>query len=105
MNLSHGIAQIDPTTGVVVDQWKTDQIGYASRSVPMAALVPREQESGASHPTTGQTDVSERIDGTPVFISPTGDGLWVGTYEGDLVRFVVRPSVIPHGARTDSGSS
>ena len=28
MNLSHGIARVDPTTGIVLDQWKTDQIGY-----------------------------------------------------------------------------
>ncbi len=28
MNLSHGIARIDPVTGTVLDEWKTDQIGY-----------------------------------------------------------------------------
>ncbi len=28
MNLSHGIAGIDPATGTVLDEWKTDLIGY-----------------------------------------------------------------------------
>jgi len=93
MNLSHGIARIDPTTGTVLDQWKTDQIGY---DVAVGADGGIWFLGGKGlerlNPSTGETDVRERLDATPIFISPTDDGLWVGTYEGDLIRFQVRAS-------------
>jgi hypothetical protein len=93
MNLSHGIARVDPTTGAVLDQWKTDQIGYdlaVGADGGIWFLGGRGLER--LNPSTGETDVREHLDSTPIFISPTDDGLWVGTYEGDLIRFQVRAS-------------
>jgi streptogramin lyase len=93
MNLSHGIARVDPTTGTVLDQWKTDQIGY-DLAVGADGGIWFLGGKGLErlNPSTGATDVRQHLDATPIFISPTDDGLWVGTYEGDLIRFQVRAS-------------
>lgn len=90
MNLASGIARIDPSTGRVVDEWKTGPIGYDvavgdDRGIWFLG------NDGLSrlNLSTGEVDVSVHVRGTPIFIVPSLGGLWVGTYEGDLLRFDV----------------
>jgi hypothetical protein len=93
MNLSHGIARIDPSTGEVLDQWKTDPIGYDMVVGPDGGIWFLGSEGlERLDPSMGDVDVTERMGGTPIFITATNDGLLVGTYEGDLLRFDVRAS-------------
>jgi hypothetical protein len=93
MNLSHGLARIDPASGDVLDHWKTDPIGYdmavgADGGIWFLGSNALERFD----PSTGDCDVTERMDGTPIFITATNNGLLVGTYEGELLRFEVRGS-------------
>ncbi len=93
VNLASGIARVDPVTGDVVDEWKVDGIGYD---------IALGEDGGVwffgakglerLNPSTGETDVHQELPGTPIFITPSPGGLWVGTYEGQMIRFDVVPS-------------
>jgi hypothetical protein len=88
MNLASGIARVDPATGDVLDRWRTDPLGYDIESGADGGIWFL-AESGLQrlNPATGTVDVHAQVDGTPIFIAPVTDGVWVATYEGDLVFF------------------
>jgi streptogramin lyase len=44
------------------------------------------------NPSTGEVDAKESVTGSPIFISPSGDHVWIGTYQGQLIRFDIAPS-------------
>lgn len=88
MNLSSGIARVDPATGEVLDEWKTGSVGYdlavgADGGVWFLAG----ERLQRLNPATGEIDVKATVEGTPIFLTPSDDGVWVETYEGDLVFF------------------
>jgi hypothetical protein len=88
MNLSSGIARVDPATGEVLDEWETGSVGYdltvgADGGVWFLAG----QHLQRLNPATGRVDVKATVEGTPIFLTPADDGMWVETYEGDLVFF------------------
>jgi hypothetical protein len=93
MNMSGGIARIDPVTGRILGTWKTDTIGDDMKLGTDGGiwfLSGRTLER--FNPSNGRVDVKTPLAGAPIFISPTTDGLWVGTYQGTLVHLVVRSS-------------
>jgi hypothetical protein len=91
MNLAHGIARIDPISGQVIGEWKTDPIGF-DMAIGQDGGIWFLGGKGLErfNPSTGETDVDLSVGGTPIFIQSTNGGIWVGTYEGDLIRFDVR---------------
>jgi TolB protein len=92
MNLANGIARIDPSTGRIVDEWKTGSIGYdVAVGEDGGIWFLGGGDLNRLNPSTGEVDVTLRVRGTPIFIVPSLDGLWVGTYEGNVVRFDVSP--------------
>ncbi len=90
MNLASGIARIDPTTAAVLHTWKTDTVGYdlaVGEDGGIWFLAGDHLER--LNPSTGETDIDVAVPGKPIFIVPTRGAIWVGTYEGDLIRFDV----------------
>ncbi|MEA2520494.1 MAG: hypothetical protein QOI81_140 [Actinomycetota bacterium] len=97
MNLSHGIAQIDPTTGVVLHAWKSDPIGYDIALGSDGALWYLSGTSSGAvlerfNPSTGVTDVRENLGGNPVAVMVSGSTVWVVQYDGWLDRFTLSPN-------------
>ena len=69
MNLSSGIARVDPATGEVLDEWKTGSVGYdlavgADGGVWFLAG----QHLQRLNPATGEIDVKTTVEGTPIFL-------------------------------------
>jgi Tol biopolymer transport system component len=91
MKVSGGIARIDPTTGHVLGAWRTDTIGYDMKlGIDRGIWFLSGRTLERFNPSNGTVDVKTTLAGTPIFISPTTDGLWVGTYQGTLIHFVVQ---------------
>jgi hypothetical protein len=90
VDLANGIARIDPRTGQIVDEWKTASLGYDLAIGDDGGVW---FLSGAGlerlNPSTGETDVDQPLPGTPIFIAPSVGGLWIGTYDGKLIRYDV----------------
>ncbi len=90
MNVPGGIARIDPTTGKALGEWKTDTVGYdLAVGEDSGIWFLSGDRLKRLNPSTGKTDVDVSVSGTPLFIAPTHGAIWVGTYEGDLIRFDV----------------
>ncbi len=92
MNLAKGIARIDPAGGEVVDSWATDPVGYdiaLGSDGGVWFLTAGRARLERLNPSTGRTDVTQPIEGTPIFVVPSDGHIWVGTYEGQLLRYDV----------------
>ena len=88
MNLSSGIARIDPATGDVLDAWKTGPVGYDLTVGPDGGIwFLADRRLQRLNPATGEIDVKATVEGTPIFVTPAVDGIWVETAEGDMVFF------------------
>jgi streptogramin lyase len=88
MNLASAIAQINPTDGAIVQTWDVGNIGY---DIAVGAdggiwfLGGRGLER--LNPSTGDVrswDPTGDDKEEPVFVLPTRDGVWVGSYAGPL---------------------
>jgi hypothetical protein len=91
MNMAGGIARIDPTTGDLLDEWPTDAIGYDLAVGQDGGIWFLSGDHLDRLSTlTGETDVKVAVSGQPIFLVPTDGAIWVGTYGGELVRFVVK---------------
>jgi hypothetical protein len=93
VDLANGIARIDPRTGQIVDEWKTASLGY-DLAIGDDGGVWFLSGSGLErlNPYTGDTDVDQPLPGTPIFIAPSPGALWIGTYDGKLIRYDVMSS-------------
>ena len=94
MNLSHGIAQVDPSTGAVLDRWKSDPLGYDMTLGPDGSIWYLSGSSASAvlerlDPSTGLTDVRQHIGGNPVAVTMSGSTVWVVQYGGWLDRFAI----------------
>ena len=97
MNLSNGIAQIDPATGDVLRSWKTDQLGYDMELGPDGSVWFLSGGGNSAvlerlNPSSGQTDVRQSLSGNPVALTVSGSTVWVVQYDGWLERFTVAPT-------------
>lgn len=92
VNLAHGIARVDPTTGAVVDAWRTDAIGNdMAVGLDGGIWFLGEHRLERLDPWDGTTRVMAHLDRTPIFIAPAQGGIWVGTREGSLTWFATKP--------------
>jgi streptogramin lyase len=87
MNLASGIAQVDPTNGSIVQTWDVGNVGYdiaAGADGGIWFLGGRGLER--LNPSTGDLQSWDPTgdDEEPVFVLPTRDGVWVGSYAGPL---------------------
>lgn len=90
MNLASGIARIDPSTGRVVEEWKTGSIGSDIAAGEDGGIwFLGDRGLNRLNPSTGEVDETVHVGGEPIFIVPSPGGLWIGTYGGSLVRFDV----------------
>ena len=81
-NLSSGIARVDPATGDVLDRWRTGSVGYDLAVGEDGGIWFLDgQRLRRLNPATGEIDVTTTVEGTPIFLTPASDGVWVETYE------------------------
>lgn len=96
-NLSHGIAQIDPTTGEVLHSWKTDQPGLDMALGPDGSIWFLSGGGSSAvlerfNPSTGLADVRQNLSGNPTALMVSGPTVWVVQYDGWLERFTTAPT-------------
>lgn len=87
MNLSGGIAQVDPSDGSVLQSWDVNNIGYDVAIGPDGGVwFLGTKGLERLNPTAGEVQSWKAADDAeePIFIVPSSDGVWVGTYEGAL---------------------
>jgi hypothetical protein len=93
VNLAGGIAKVDPSTGSVMGSWSTPPIGYDIALDGLGGVwfltVRSDGQVERLNPSTGSVDAAESVSGTPIFISSSPGTVWVGTYEGQLIRLDV----------------
>lgn len=87
MNLSSGIAQIDPADGSVVEAWETGVVGYDIAVGPDRGVwFFGRRGLERLNPSSGhvQTWRSGGEDDAPTFIVPVRHGVWLGMFGGVL---------------------
>lgn len=90
MNMASGIARIDPATGQVIGEWRTRTVGYdIAVGEDRGVWTLGNRGLNRLNPSTGEVDATVHVPGTPIFIVTSRGGLWIGTYEGGLIRFDV----------------